>query len=489
VGHIAHPAAHILNRLRCSGASVTCQGTQWTFAQKAATLTRGPHQSASKHIPFLRQEFVDTIHKDQWTVLPARLVLHEPQLHLSPLGVVPQRDRRPRTISDYTFFGLNHDTVPLSPSECMQFGRALWRILCHGKSANPHHGPIYLSKIDIADGFYRIWVRASDVPKLGILFPAASGEEYMVGFPSALPMGWTKSPKIFTAATETVADMTNMSLKSGERFPAHHLEVISETPPPPAPLPPKSTPSLEPTSLPTRPHLPETPHYGPPLSLWNVYVDDFLGLVQGGRRTRLSVKRALLHSLDQVMRPLDSTYSSFRQEPSSVKNMGKGDATWATLKTILGWIFNTLDNMISLPPHRLVRVRDILDSIGPNQRRVALSKWQQVLGELRSMALAIPAAIGLFSVLQEALKSSDGTRVRLNQHTHAFLQDFRWLVEDVGARPPRLTNWSPTPTHLPAAPVMPREKAREECTFSSCRMALRSQRCGVVAGPTTSQRG
>jgi hypothetical protein len=60
VGHIAHPAAHLLNRLRCSGAPVTCQGTQWTFAQKAAALTRGPYQSASKHIlvPFLRQEFV-----------------------------------------------------------------------------------------------------------------------------------------------------------------------------------------------------------------------------------------------------------------------------------------------------------------------------------------------------------------------------------------------------------------------------------------------
>jgi hypothetical protein len=209
VGHIAHPAAHLFNHLRCSGAPFTCQGTQWTFAQKAAALTRGPHQSASKYIPFLRQEFVDMIHKGQWTVLPERLVLHELQLRLSPLGVVSQRDRWPQTISDYTFFSLNHETVPVSPSECMQFGRPLWRILRHIRSANPHHGPIYLSKIDIADSFYRIWVRTSDVPKLGILFPAALGEEYLVGFPLALSMGWTESPKILTAATENVADMTN----------------------------------------------------------------------------------------------------------------------------------------------------------------------------------------------------------------------------------------------------------------------------------------
>jgi hypothetical protein len=116
------------------------------------------------------------IRKGQWTIFPARLVLNELQFRLSPLGVVHQRDRRPRTISDYSFFGVNHETVALSPSECMQFGKALWRILRHLKSANPHLGPVYLSKIDIADGFYRIWVRAQDVPKLGVLFPSADGE-------------------------------------------------------------------------------------------------------------------------------------------------------------------------------------------------------------------------------------------------------------------------------------------------------------------------
>jgi hypothetical protein len=59
----------------------------------------------------------------------------------------------------------------------MHFGRALWRILRHIKSANPHLGPVHFSKIDLADVFYRVWVRASDVPKFGVLFPAQDGEE------------------------------------------------------------------------------------------------------------------------------------------------------------------------------------------------------------------------------------------------------------------------------------------------------------------------
>jgi hypothetical protein len=55
-----------------------------------------------------------------------------------------------------------------------------------------------------------------------------------------------------------------------------------------------------------------------------VYVDDFLGMVQGGTRTRRRVKRALLHTLDTVLRPLDADDSPHRQEPASVKKIAKG---------------------------------------------------------------------------------------------------------------------------------------------------------------------
>jgi hypothetical protein len=58
-------------------------------------LTRGPNQSVRQDIPFLCQEFVDMIRKGQWALLPARLVLHELQLRMAPLGVVPQRNREP----------------------------------------------------------------------------------------------------------------------------------------------------------------------------------------------------------------------------------------------------------------------------------------------------------------------------------------------------------------------------------------------------------
>jgi hypothetical protein len=77
VDHLPHDSAHLLNRFLRYGAPGECKGNPCTFAQKADALTRGPSQSARKHIPFLRQEFVDIIQKDRWTFLPSRLVLNE----------------------------------------------------------------------------------------------------------------------------------------------------------------------------------------------------------------------------------------------------------------------------------------------------------------------------------------------------------------------------------------------------------------------------
>jgi len=68
---------------------------------------------------------------------------------------------------------------------------------------------VYLSKIDIADGFYRTWVKAEDAPKLAVLFPSRAGEEALIGVQLTLPMGWKESPPVICRATETVANLAN----------------------------------------------------------------------------------------------------------------------------------------------------------------------------------------------------------------------------------------------------------------------------------------
>lgn len=110
-----------------------------------------------------------------WIVLPYDQALHLQNLRISPLGVVPQRDRRPRLIVEYTFSGVNAETVPLAPREAMQFGRALQRVCSTIVKANPRYGPVAMAKIDIADGFYRVGLQIEDIPKLGVALPTPPG--------------------------------------------------------------------------------------------------------------------------------------------------------------------------------------------------------------------------------------------------------------------------------------------------------------------------
>jgi hypothetical protein len=56
-----------------------------------------------------------------------------------------------------------------------------------------------------------------------------------------------------------------------------------------------------------------------------------------------------------------------------------------------------MQRTIELPPRRLQRLTALLHDISPTQRTTSRRKWQQLLGELRSMAMALPASRGLFS--------------------------------------------------------------------------------------------
>ena len=158
-----HPARRLLLQYKHRGVPVkfhsapwSDQQKYWSDQQKYQALQRGPHQSCRNHLEFLSEEFCDMIRKEQWVVLPYQVANQLPNLRLSPPGVVPQRDRRPRWIVDYSFSGVNQDTLPLAPSEAMQFGHTLDRLLREILLANPDLGPVYMMKVDIADGFYRI---------------------------------------------------------------------------------------------------------------------------------------------------------------------------------------------------------------------------------------------------------------------------------------------------------------------------------------------
>jgi hypothetical protein len=236
VRRLPHKAARLLDHLRTKGATVLMANEPWTTADLDRAMHRGSHKSAHEERDFVFEEIMDFCTQGYWTVLPYDTVRDWRGLRLSPLGVVPQRDRRPRLIVDYSFSGVNEATIPLAPKEAMQFGRALQRVIQKIVNADPRYGPTYLAKIDIADGFYRVWLKITDIPKLGVMLPTTPGRPQLVAFPLALPMGWVESPPYFSVLTETACDLANEHLRrrprERPRSSVHRLEAVAATPPP-----------------------------------------------------------------------------------------------------------------------------------------------------------------------------------------------------------------------------------------------------------------
>jgi hypothetical protein len=137
----------------------------------------------------------------------------------------------------------------------------------------------------------------------------------------------------------------------------------------------------------------------------------------------------------------------------------------------LGWIIDTVSLTIELPAHQIARLFELLDSVPPHQRRVSTKQWQQLVGELRSMVLAVPGGRGLFSVLQQVIKvrTEDGTRARLSMEVHAILQDFRSLAKDLQKR------------QQPLALKMPQGQEWEVCISYLCQMVPSHHRTTSVA--------
>jgi hypothetical protein len=519
-----HPAVRLLKQYKHNGVPVKLHTKPWTTARNHQALHRGPHRSCFDHLTFLQEEFIEMIQKDQWVILPYDVVKDFPGLRLSPPGCIPQRDRRPRWICDYSYYDVNQETVELFAAESMQFGHALERILRQILLADPSLGPVKLIKVDIGDGFYRIALSIEDIPKLGVVFPTLPGQQRLVALPLVLPMGWKNSPPTFSTATETIADLANQRLQDPSHQPTQHtLSMLANTinyvpptgphsntvtsrsainptneptaiptiyqhskaaPTPNTATEPTTNPTNKPTAIPTMskpiatntnpataptatptmsntspvptfdsakhlpnlqtpverdPSLPSLPFSG----YVDVFVDDFVTIAQGDDAHLEHVRSVLMNAIDQVFRPCDALDSATRTEPISVKKLRKGDCSWHTIKLVLGWVIDTVALTIQLPQHRVERLATILASIPSSQKRIGIKKWHKILGELRSMAIALPGARHLFSHMQLALSKRLGHRIALKKGVHQAVSDFKMLLNDVATRPTRIAELIP----------------------------------------------
>ena len=103
--------------------------------------------------------------------------------------------RRRRRKDEVLQPSVNETTVRLSPEEAVRdLGKVLPRLL-RFLQESPTKTPVLLSKLDLADGFWRMQVPEEHKYNFAYVLPDRPGEPTRVVIPSALQMGWAQSPR------------------------------------------------------------------------------------------------------------------------------------------------------------------------------------------------------------------------------------------------------------------------------------------------------
>jgi hypothetical protein len=207
-----------------------------------------------------------------------------------------------------------------------------------------------MTKVNLADGFYCVWIKASNMIKLDVSFPILDGKESVIAFPIVLPMGWTNSPPWFSGTTEMIANIANKRIAKWHNSPVYCLEAQASTAPEPMPI-------MEPTPAALAMLLPLPISHDPNLQCAqahilasvDIFVDNFLGAAQGTPEHLNSIPCILFNAIDDVFHALDNQDPAARCEPILVKTLPLGNACWTTNKKLLGWILDTLQMTITHP--------------------------------------------------------------------------------------------------------------------------------------------
>jgi hypothetical protein len=175
---------------------------------------------------------------------------------------------------------VNDSTIWMAPgAPVKEMGNVLLRLLRFMQEVPPEEH-IQFSKINLADGYWRMIVEEKSCWNFAYVFPGPPDTPIKLVIPSALQMGWNESPAYFCAATETTQDVAQSWIDTDKRLLQHDME-------------PLTTPTTHPRGQMST---------GDKYQMSAVYVDDFiLAAVQNREGTLLTKAiRATLHAIHNV---------------------------------------------------------------------------------------------------------------------------------------------------------------------------------------------
>lgn len=428
----AHEFGPTLEEYAVHGVPVDC-GADWSRETIDAAIERGPHPSA--RTPESLELFRDDI-KYQVNAGFAKIFLWEDikdnlpsNLKISPTAVVPQENRRGRIILDLSFAvrlgreviqqAVNASTAETThPASQTYLGSSMERILKFLAHA-PSEYPIYFSKYDVSDGFWRMVVAPGEEWNFAYVLPQEEGEPTRIVVPSSIQMGWKNSPGYFCSASETARDVAaefagfNGTMHD---LPMHKMEHLIKRPTPDLNQPTKDASSAI------------------PWAAIEVFVDDFVAMCQDVPRLE-HLTRSILHGVEQVFPGPDSTGHKGGKESISAKKVGQGDADWTRLKEVLGWLVDGDNRTVQLTESKAAAYTAELRKL-IRKRRIPIARYRKIIGKLRFASLCLPAGRALMTPLNYALRGDPNfVGCGKNSEVRESLGDWLQLLLDLARRP------------------------------------------------------
>jgi hypothetical protein len=355
---LQHRAKNLLNFYSEKGCPADCD-PPWSLNHIIQALKQGPHISAlsKDERECLNIETQDKIKGGYAKVITWKDIKNKmpTNLKISPIAIIPHKSRKFQAILDLSFQmqikgkkmpSVSSATNIKAPQKSMaELGNVLHWII-HTMAQNHNKKiPFAFSKCNIKDGFWQMVVSHEDAWNFCYVLPGLNKttplNDIQIVFPHSLQMGWCKSPPFFCAATETGQDVIQQMLHKAINAQPHPMEHYLMD----------NAPAIGTKSM------------GPSVNLFEVFVNDFVGITNNLTNAHLlKLLQTLLHGIHCIFPP-PSVSGHNGGDPLSEKKMQQGDGQWSHTKEILGWIFNGSDYTIELPPNKAKKIEALIKGI------------------------------------------------------------------------------------------------------------------------------
>jgi hypothetical protein len=250
----------------------------------------------------------------------------------------------------------------------------------------------------------------------------------------ALQMGWSESPPFFCTATKTAKDIIDEKMRNNVILPEKPIENIMM--------------AVDWTTVDKLPNQPAATECDQRkfLSLIEVYIDDFIGVIQSTNKAHLlQFSRRILDGITKVFPP-PILFGSKMARPIVEKKLFEG-GIWDTRKEILSWLFDGMAPAIELPHHKCTKLLLELKTVH-RLPKLDVKRFQKLHGRLQFATIAIPCGKPILGQLNWYMSSASkhpGKKLVVTDSLQAILRDWSALIRLVGRRPTHVREHVDTP--------------------------------------------